>query len=72
MKKYLLLCVILVVSYTTFANDGYDLWLKYEKLQNTKMIEQYKNKLQSISISGGSPTIQKAKGNKKSHRKVAF
>ena len=61
MKKYLLLCVILVVSYTTFANDGYDLWLKYEKLQNAKMIEQYKNKLQSISISGGSPTIQKAK-----------
>ena len=61
MKKYLLLCVIVVVSYTTFANDGYDLWLKYEKLQNTKMIEQYKNKLQSISISGGSPTIQKAK-----------
>ena len=61
MKKYLLLCVIVVVSYTTFANDGYDLWLKYEKLQNAKMIAQYKNKLQSISISGGSPTIQKAK-----------
>ena len=60
-KKISVFLFLISISLTAFANNGYDLWLKYEKLKDKKIINDYRSKLQTILISGNSETIQKAK-----------
>lgn len=60
-KKISGLLFFIAISFSTSANNGYDLWLKYEKLKDVKLISSYQGTLQSVSISGNSATIQKAK-----------
>lgn len=60
MKKiffFLLLCA----AYTTSAaEDGYDLWLRYRKVDNSKLITQYKLTFTSLLKAGKSPTLDAA------------
>ena len=60
-KKQLLLYFILVISSAAFADDGYRLWLKYDKMQDKDLAAVYKKQIQQIIISGNTPTIQKAR-----------
>jgi alpha-glucuronidase len=60
-KKISVLLFFIAISLSTSANNGYDLWLKYEKFKDIKLISAYQSKLKSVSISGNSATIQKAK-----------
>lgn len=57
----MLLFVLLTTGLVNYADNGYRLWLKYDKLQDRKLLAIYKNKMQEISLHGNSPTIQKAK-----------
>ncbi|MEI9957319.1 MAG: alpha-glucuronidase family glycosyl hydrolase [Ferruginibacter sp.] len=59
-KKQLLLYFILAISSVAFADDGYRLWLKYDKIQNNNIVAAYKKQIQQVNISGTSETIQKA------------
>ncbi len=61
LKRWLLLFVLLTTGLVNYADNGYRLWLKYDKLQDRKLLAIYKNKMQEISLHGNSPTIQKAK-----------
>ena len=45
----------------TYADDGYRLWLKYDLISDTNLLENYSNIIQAIMINGDSPTIQIAK-----------
>ena len=60
-KKQFLLYLILAISHTAFADDGYRLWLRYDKLINKKTAEAYSKQLQRIFFPGSSATILKAK-----------
>ena len=60
-KKCLLLFLLLLTGLLNYADNGYRLWLKYDKIENKQLLTQYKNTLQQITIAGNSPTIQKAK-----------
>ena len=40
------------------ADDGYRLWLKYDKINNESLVAAYRQQIQSIWIVGGSPTGQ--------------
>lgn len=60
-KKQLLLYFILVISSAAFADDGYRLWLKYDKIQDKDLAAVYKKQIQQIIISGNTLTIQKAR-----------
>ncbi|MCX2680249.1 alpha-glucuronidase family glycosyl hydrolase [Galbibacter sp. EGI 63066] len=51
----LLLCVSL-----SFAN-GYELWLKYRKIQNKTLLTSYRNSIQSIYHETGSETLEISK-----------
>jgi alpha-glucuronidase len=57
MKKILLACTLLLVTTILFAEDGYRLWLRYDKIQNPALLAQYKKIIQSVSVSGNSATI---------------
>jgi alpha-glucuronidase len=37
--------------------DGYSMWLRYENVENNDLLEQYKDRLNSVVLSGSSETI---------------
>jgi alpha-glucuronidase len=60
-KKSLLLYFMLAVSCVAFAEDGYRLWLRYDKVTDQKKLGLYRQQIQQLFITGNSPTIEKAK-----------
>ena len=41
----------------TKAEDGYDLWLRYKKISNNSLLDQYKKQITSPVVLGSSQTI---------------
>jgi alpha-glucuronidase len=54
--KYLYAFIFLVFCRVLFANDGYDLWLKYKKIDDPQRLKEYKQKLYNYHVTGSSPT----------------
>jgi len=44
-----------------FADDGYRLWLRYDRLSDTQKLLEYKDLIAQIVVQGDSPTIQALK-----------
>ncbi len=58
MKRLLLLVVLFTLVTNSKAENGYDLWLRYAKVQDTKLQVQYRSLLANISVIGDAPTIR--------------
>lgn len=56
MRKRLLVILILLPSLLK-AEDGYDLWLRYKKISNNSLLDQYKKQITSPVVFGSSQTI---------------
>src|SRR4029078_2755529 len=56
MRKRLLIIFILLPALLK-AEDGYDLWLRYNKISNTSLLDQYKKQITSPVVLGSSQTI---------------
>lgn len=61
MKKLLLLPFFLLLAGASFAESGYDLWLRYNKVSNPILLKEYRGAIAHINFSGVSPTIAIAK-----------
>ncbi len=48
---------LLAVS-STYAEDGYDLWLRYVQVQDANQLAQYRENVTEIVVQGDSPTMQ--------------
>jgi len=46
---------------SAFAEDGHDLWLRYHKVDDPLLLQQYRAKIKSIQVAGNSPTLTIAK-----------
>lgn len=57
MKKVIAILILCVLSKSLFAEDGYNLWLRYTKITNNSVLNSYNNQLKSIFIEGTSPTL---------------
>lgn len=59
-NSYLILIVIVTISfyYFTYADDGYKLWLKYQKVTDSRQLQEYRQKISFIDIEGKSETCQ--------------
>jgi len=57
MKKQLILILILHTATTLFAENGYELWLRYNKISNTALLNQYKKQIASPVVLGTSTTM---------------
>src|SRR6185436_11244810 len=57
MKKTLLLVIVLTRMPFLFAEDGYRLWLRYDKIDNVSLLQQYRNAISGIQFEGSSPTL---------------
>lgn len=57
MKKIVFLSFLLILIKPLLAETGYDLWLRYNAIENKSVQNQYKKSIQSILIEGESPTL---------------
>lgn len=55
---FIIILLLLTNSKITSAEDGYDLWLRYIKTENTNLLESYKSYIKNIQINGDSPTLK--------------
>lgn len=56
------LITLLIFSYLSLqAEDGYRLWLRYDKIPNKNILKEYSTQINSIYIEGNSSTIVAAK-----------
>lgn len=61
LKKIALTTFILCTFLTGFAEDGYRLWLRYDKIANTALLQQYRAGLKSFYCPDNSPTLAAAR-----------
>jgi alpha-glucuronidase len=61
MERTILLLVGIVISLCSFAEDGYRLWLQYDKIGNIKLPKQYKNEITSGYFSAPAPVLSSEK-----------
>jgi alpha-glucuronidase len=43
------------------AEDGYDLWMRYKQVENAKILQQYRNIITGLAVTGTTTTINIAK-----------
>jgi alpha-glucuronidase len=51
----------LIGAATLYAEDGYRLWLRYDKIDNATLLQQYRNSLTGIQFTASTPTLKIAK-----------
>jgi alpha-glucuronidase len=60
-RSFPLMCFVLLIVFSAYpalnANDGYDLWMSYGKLDNTTILEKYRETFSSVVIEGDSETL---------------
>src|SRR4051812_17315800 len=61
MKKLLITFALLFTFIQIFAEDGYRLWLRYDKISDPAVLTNYRRLISSIVIEGNSSTILAAK-----------
>ena len=60
--KNKLLVIILILSFrNTYAEDGYQLWLRYQPIQNKTRLLSYQSNIRQVICYGSSATIIKAR-----------
>ena len=59
-KIFFLSCFLLFI-HLLHADDGYRLWLRYDKIDDPVLLQQYQNAIQSILFQAESPTLSVAK-----------
>lgn len=55
------LLILLLLQAKTHAEDGYKLWLRYDRIQNKKTLSLYQDQLKQYTFMGSSATINAAK-----------
>ena len=61
LKRCLLVCIIIGLWKTTFAENGYNLWLRYQPINDPALASQYSPLLQQLIFPATSPTLTVAK-----------
>jgi alpha-glucuronidase len=61
MKKIYCLVIFVLVVFNIYAENGYELWLRYKLVSNPTSLNQYKTAITGFTISGNSPLITSAK-----------
>jgi alpha-glucuronidase len=61
MKKICAVIYLLFFTGIVHSEDGYRLWLRYDKIDNNTLLLQYKSMIAGIQFAGESPTLKVAK-----------
>ena len=52
------LAQVVLFSSSAHADDGYELWLKYRKIEDVHLLKQYRTVFTSVLVAGQSPTLK--------------
>jgi alpha-glucuronidase len=61
MKKILFFIFSFFLMYNAEAEDGYKLWLRYQKINNSQLLQQFRTNFSTIRVLGTSVTTMAAK-----------
>lgn len=61
MIKILFILFFSLCTFITKAEDGYRLWLRYDRITNSKLLQEYRNQIQTVSIRDTSATLTLAR-----------
>src|SRR5215472_17248085 len=61
MKKKYFIFVFLSITLITRAEDGYRLWLRYDKIDDAILLKEYRNDIAGIQFVSNSATLDVAK-----------
>ncbi|SEM00981.1 alpha-glucuronidase [Chitinophaga rupis] len=61
MKRWSLLIFLLLYFRAAIAEDGYRLWLRYDKIVNSKLLYTYLNQVNTIYFPAGTPVLDAAR-----------
>lgn len=61
MKKLSLLLVLLFHFFLSYAEDGYELWMRYKAIPDPARLALYRQQVSELQLNAGSPTLQVAK-----------
>jgi alpha-glucuronidase len=61
MKKYCFAICFLLWSPILFAEDGYRLWLRYDKIDDNALLQEYTNRIAAVQFTANSPTLSVAR-----------
>ncbi len=56
-----LVFLLLLVSFGMFAEDGYRLWLRYDRIADENKLKEYKEDIKAIHFPGNSPVLEAAR-----------
>ena len=60
-KLVLLLLAPIIIGASARAEDGYNVWLRYQPITDSSIIRDYRSKISAVVAQGNSPTMQAAK-----------
>ncbi len=61
MKKIAFTLLVVLAASTLWAEDGYDLWLRYKPVENKTRLASYRQLVTAIQVNGNTATLQAAK-----------
>ena len=61
MKKIFFIINFLFAAILLHAEDGYRLWLRYDKIDDPVLLQQYRNNILGVQFASSSPTLSVAK-----------
>ena len=61
MRKLCLLLLLLGCMASLHAEDGYQLWLRYERVADASLLQTYRNSLNTLYLAGASSAVQAAR-----------
>ena len=60
MQRFFLTIAMIATMYGLRAENGYRLWLRYDKIDNAKLLAEYQQQITGIQINNTSATLQVA------------
>lgn len=61
MKKIILIALSVFVFHLTYAENGYELWLRYKRIEDSGLYHQYRENNRQVIFDAGSDRLQAAK-----------
>jgi alpha-glucuronidase len=61
MKKYITTLLFFILLSTTYAENGYRLWLRFDKIHDSGLLQVYRSVISGIVFPGSSVTLTAAK-----------
>lgn len=67
MKRMICFLIIVCANIAVFAEDGYQLWMRFHAVNNPVLLQQYQRNIKNIVLPGGSATLDIARKELQQH-----